>query len=31
MGVACNLEYENLKNGYLEFILISKIAATGAL
>ena len=30
-GVACNLEYENLENGYLEFVLISKNPATGIL
>ena len=28
MGVACCLEYENLENGYLKFILISKIPVT---
>ena len=29
MGVACNLEYENHENRYLEFILTSNFPATG--
>ena len=28
MGVACCLEYKNLENSYLEFILTSKSPAT---